>query len=196
VSGCSSDASLGVVRDMKTWRASGQWPFSSYGPYANSLSYPGFADTSMEEVRWECYQAKEAGTMSAYIQQLNQIGQNVQQNIDHLLAMTPTAKEILANLPLGQNAKAPFAPAGSAICFDAGRLAVSSSGSTATANSSLPQVPITPAARPQAASERAASIYSLVQDLTEEERQQFLAENFSPGKMPQRPPPREYCALP
>uniref|UniRef100_V5HF44 Nucleoporin NUP42 n=1 Tax=Ixodes ricinus TaxID=34613 RepID=V5HF44_IXORI len=86
------DASLGVVRDMKTWRASGQWPFSSYGPYANSLSYPGFADASMEEVRWECYQAKEAGTMSAYIQQLNQIGQNVQQNIDHLLAMTPTAK--------------------------------------------------------------------------------------------------------
>uniref|UniRef100_A0A131Y8M2 Nucleoporin NUP42 n=1 Tax=Ixodes ricinus TaxID=34613 RepID=A0A131Y8M2_IXORI len=184
------DASLGVVRDMKTWRASGQWPFSSYGPYANSLSYPGFADASMEEVRWECYQAKEAGTMSAYIQQLNQIGQNVQQNIDHLLAMTPTAKEILANLPLGQNAKAPFAPAGS------GCLAVSSSGSTATAKSSLPQVPIMPAARPQAASERAASIYSLVQDLTEEERQQFLAENFSPGKMPQRPPPREYCALP
>ncbi|KAM7295748.1 nucleoporin NUP42 [Ixodes scapularis] len=184
------DASLGVVRDMKTWKASGQWPFSSYGPYANSLSYPGFADASMEEVRWECYQAKEAGTMSAYIQQLNQIGQNVQQNIDHLLAMTPTAKEILANLPLGQNAKAPFAPASS------GRLAASSSGSTATANSILPQVPIMPAARPQAGSERAASIYSLVQDLTEEERQQFLAENFSPGKMPQRPPPREYCALP
>ncbi|KAG0432977.1 hypothetical protein HPB47_020341 [Ixodes persulcatus] len=164
---------------MKTWRASGQWPFSSYGPYANSLSYPGFADTSMEEVRWECYQAKEAGTMSAY----------GRQSLGGVVALETLNVVAMASEIHGGETALKRASVG-------GRLAVSSSGSTATANSSLPQVPITPAARPQAASERAASIYSLVQDLTEEERQQFLAENFSPGKMPQRPPPREYCALP
>ncbi|CAN7938734.1 unnamed protein product [Ixodes hexagonus] len=182
------DVSLAVVRDMKTWKSSGQWLFSSYGPYANSLSYPGFADASMEELRWECYQAREAGTMGAYVQQINQVAQNVQQNIDHLVIMTPTAKEILANLPLGR-VKEPLASASSGIA------------ATPSGNGSLPQVQpqerSVPAAQPKLAksAEGATSTYSPIGDLTEEEKQQFLAENFTPGKMPQRPPPKEYCGL-
>lgn len=195
----SSDEAA-VVSDMKQWQAGGQWLFTSYGPFGNAVSYPGFSDVSMEESRLDYYNACQAGTVRDWTVRVKQAALNVQQNIQHMMSMPSDVKNWLKKLRDG---------AADAV------LSVSSSKPVA----GLLQVPATSAAAPDATtlqpqlqaasvqSKRLTSttdtqrnaqskhLYTPVEDLTGEEKEQFMAQHFAPGKIPLRPPPRQYCAL-
>nr|XP_037282684.1 nucleoporin NUP42-like [Rhipicephalus microplus] len=187
---------VAVVSDMKQWQASGQWLFTCYGPFGNSASYPGFCDMSMEELRLNFYNALQAGAVGDYVNCVKQTTINVQQNIQHLLLMPPDVRNCLKNL-----------------CNDQATASLPTSFSTAP--SSLPQVASTTAAslftlqpKLQSSTQQitrpvntgraqkdtvAYYTYSLVESLAPEQKEQFLAQHFTPGKIPVVPPPEEYC---
>ncbi|XP_037576326.1 nucleoporin NUP42-like isoform X4 [Dermacentor silvarum] len=60
-----------------------------------------------------------------------------------------------------------------------------------------PQVSTQQSVRPTSASAQKVAetdyVYTPVGNLSLEEKRQFLAEHFTPGKIPLRPPPKEYC---
>lgn len=194
----SSDQAA-VVSDMKQWQASGQWLFSCYGPFGNSASYPGFCDMSMEELRLDFYNAFQAGAVGDYANRVKQAATNVQQNIQHLLLMPPDVRNCLKNL---RNDQATAGPPTSFSTASSGLLQVASVAPTTAPFpfTSQPkfQVQTQQSTRPvnttsaQKGTE-AYYVYSLVESLAPEEKEQFLAEHFTPGKIPVYPPPKEYC---
>ncbi|XP_066271855.1 nucleoporin NUP42-like [Branchiostoma lanceolatum] len=62
-----------IVKDMEIWDASRMWPFSCYCYTKDLKSILGFEDISVEEVRWEAYQAQAAGTFSNYVEGMTQM---------------------------------------------------------------------------------------------------------------------------
>lgn len=183
----TSDQALGVIFDMKVWEASGQWPFSSYGPFGNALSYPAFSDISMEELRWECYQSVQTGTLDAYVQHVSQAAQDVQRNRQLLVTMAPPTKEILSNLSLGKTSAAPSAPANSGIGVARAVPSLLNSGSSTVVPQTQVQWGHSVTSERSSVVEDTGSLYTPIKELTQGEREQFLAEYFTPGKMPLRP---------
>ncbi|XP_049521749.1 nucleoporin NUP42-like isoform X2 [Dermacentor silvarum] len=163
----SSDEAA-VVSDMKQWQVSGQWLFTCYGPFGNSASYPGFHDMSMEELRLDFYKAFQAGAIGDY-----------------------------KNL---RNNQATAGPATSFSTAPAGLLQTSAALTAALppfTSQPKPQVSTQQSVRPTSASAQKVAetdyVYTPVGNLSLEEKRQFLAEHFTPGKIPLRPPPKEYC---
>ena len=52
--------------DMLEWKVSHMWPLSCYGFAGRCL--PELKDISPEELRWEAYLGRHAGTVQAYVQ--------------------------------------------------------------------------------------------------------------------------------
>uniref|UniRef100_A0A1E1X617 Nucleoporin NUP42 n=1 Tax=Amblyomma aureolatum TaxID=187763 RepID=A0A1E1X617_9ACAR len=195
----SSDEAA-VVSDMKQWQAGGQWLFTSYGPFGNAVSYPGFSDVSMEESRLDYYNSCRAGTVRDWAVRMKQAALNVQQNIQHLISMPSDVKDCLkklrhdaAGVVLSTLSSKPVG----------GLLQASAASTAATVATTLqPQLqaaslqskPLASMANTQRKAE-AKQLYTPEENLTPEEKEQFLAQHFTPGKIPLRPPPRQYCAL-
>lgn len=196
----SSDEAA-VVSDMKQWQASGQWLFTSYGPFGNSASYPAFCDISMEELRLDYYNAFQAGAVADYASRVKQAAINVQQNIQHLLSMTPDVKTCLKNL---RNDQATAGPPSSFITASSSLQQPSAALTTAPApftsqtqlqvSAQQSMRPLNPSSTPKVT--KADYVYSTVERLSPEEKEQFLAEHFTLGKIPLRAPPKEYCSVP
>uniref|UniRef100_A0A1E1XTE8 Nucleoporin NUP42 n=1 Tax=Amblyomma sculptum TaxID=1581419 RepID=A0A1E1XTE8_AMBSC len=210
----TSDEST-VVSDMKQWQAGGQWLFSSYGPFGNAVSYPGFSDISMEESRLDYYNAFRAGTVSDWVVRMKQAALNVQQNIQYLMSMPSDVKNCLkrlrddaAGVVLSTPSSKPIAgllptPAASIAAPVVTTLqpqlqpqlqATPVASYTTKATPPVQSKPLTSMANTQR-KEEAKNLYTPEEDLTTEEKEQFLAQHFTPGKIPLRPPPRQYCAL-
>uniref|UniRef100_A0A023G5T9 Nucleoporin NUP42 n=1 Tax=Amblyomma triste TaxID=251400 RepID=A0A023G5T9_AMBTT len=199
----SSDETT-VILDMKQWQEGGQWLFTCYGPFGNDVLYPGFFDISMEEARLDYYNACRAGTVCDWIARLKQAALNVQRNIQHLMLMPADVKNCLKNLRDGATAVVLSTPFGKPV---GGGMLQAPAASTAAAPSAAP-VTTTLQPRPQAASVQSKPLTSTVntqrkaepkqlytpeEELTAEEKEQFLAKNFTLGKIPLQPPPRQYC---
>lgn len=45
----------------------GQWLFSCYAPYKEKPAFPGFEDTSPEEIRLSYYEAQKNGNIAQYV---------------------------------------------------------------------------------------------------------------------------------
>ncbi len=61
--------------DMEEWVVSKMWPLSCYAYTKETPCIEGFADISMDELRWEAYQAKALGNSTKYLQSLNELGE-------------------------------------------------------------------------------------------------------------------------
>ncbi|KAF7277834.1 hypothetical protein GWI33_009092 [Rhynchophorus ferrugineus] len=66
-----------VVTDMTLAEKGGQWLFSSYAPFKEKPAFPGFDDTSSEEIRLSYYEAQKSGNLAQYTQQLQDLLQGV-----------------------------------------------------------------------------------------------------------------------
>lgn len=49
------------------------WPLSCYGYTKGAPCLPGLVDASMDELRWEAYQANVSGNLAKYLQNLNEL---------------------------------------------------------------------------------------------------------------------------
>ncbi|XP_050050244.1 uncharacterized protein [Dermacentor andersoni] len=194
----SSDEAA-VVSDMKQWQASGQWLFTCYGPFGNSASYPGFCDVSMEELRLDFYNAFQAGAVGDYSNHVKQAATNVQQNIQHLLLMPPDVRTCLKNLRNDQATAGPpsFSTAPAGLLQTSAALTAALPPFTSQPQSQVSTQQSTRPTSTKSAQKVAETdyVYSLVENLAPEEKEQFLAEHFTPGKIPLRPPPKEYCGV-
>lgn len=180
-----------VLSDMKTLKESGQWLFTSYGPFGNSTSYPGFHDISMEEMRMQFYSAFQAGTVQDHMTQVKRASQNVIQNIHLLLSMPPDVKECLQNMRQGRATGVLSAFSGAV-----GQVAPVARG----VPQPLPHQQMTAPAQHGLGAQglggmQARPVYTSQDQLTAAERAQFLAQHFTAGEIPTRPPPMEFCNM-
>ncbi|XP_077543912.1 uncharacterized protein LOC144156023 [Haemaphysalis longicornis] len=183
-----------VLSDMKSWEEGGQWLFTSYGPFGNSASYPGFHDISMEELRLQFYSAFQAGAVQDHVSQVKTASQNVLQSIHLLLSMPPDVKECLKNLRQGRTTAVPSAS------FGAGPVGRADQAVPVVRAAPQPQQHLQVAAPAQHGAgaqggKRARPVYTSLERLTAAERAQFSAEHFTLGEIPTRPPPMELCGL-
>ncbi|XP_077500917.1 uncharacterized protein LOC144111471 isoform X2 [Amblyomma americanum] len=195
----SSDEAT-VVSDMKQWQAGGQWLFSSYGPFGNSVCYPDFSDISMEESHLDYYNACRAGTISDWAIRMKRATLNVQQKIQHLMAMPSDVKNCLKKLRdaaagavLSTPSRKPVAGLLPAPAASIAQPVVTTLQPQLQA-ASVQSKPLASTANTQGKSEANHS-YTPEEDLTADEKEQFLARHFTPGKVPLRPPPSQYCDL-
>lgn len=66
----SNDANvaiLAVANDMLAAEKGGQWLLSCYAPFKGKQAFPGFQDSSFEEVRWGFYSARKSGNLEQYV---------------------------------------------------------------------------------------------------------------------------------
>ncbi|XP_030764651.1 nucleoporin-like protein amo1 [Sitophilus oryzae] len=64
-----------VITDTTGAEKGGQWLLSCYAPYKEKPAFPGFEDTSPEEIRLGFYEAQKNGTLDQYKQQLQGLHQ-------------------------------------------------------------------------------------------------------------------------
>lgn len=187
-----------VVSDMKSWEAGGQWLFTSYGPFGNSASYPGFYDISMEELRLQCYSAFQAGAVQGYVNQVKRASQTVLQSMHLLLSMPPDVKECLKNLRQGRTIVVP--PASSVAGLVGPASVVRQAPAVGAAPPPQQKVQTATPAQPGAGTlspsgNLAKQAYTPMESLKAAERKQFSAEHFTLGEIPIRPPPKQLCGL-
>lgn len=77
---------------MEEWinSAATMWPLSCYSHTKEAAScLPGLVDISPDELRWEAYQAKVAGSSNKYLQGLNELSvkqMKMQRQYGHITA--------------------------------------------------------------------------------------------------------------
>ncbi|KAF0312837.1 Nucleoporin-like protein 2 [Amphibalanus amphitrite] len=197
----------GIANEMKVWENSKQWPFSCFSPLKGQPCIPGLTDLSPEEVRAEAYKSKVANTPDAYLQFFNAKVAEYRQKRASLHnaspemrtympqttgstfgGQTPAASSVFGSQP----APAAAAPAGSVF----GGQAALPGAQPAGGGGGLFGKGGAPAAgaagtQPTAAP---ADAYSEPSELSEQDREQFAAAEFTLGKVPLVPPTREMCA--
>ncbi|XP_046396664.1 nucleoporin NUP42-like [Ischnura elegans] len=69
------DLAEAIKEDVVAMEEGGQWPLTCYTPSKDLGCFPGFHDTSVEEVRYEAYQALSSGTFNQYIKKFESLMQ-------------------------------------------------------------------------------------------------------------------------
>ncbi|XP_018425593.1 PREDICTED: nucleoporin-like protein 2 [Nanorana parkeri] len=70
-----------IKQDLDVWESSGQWIFSAYCVIKDLRNLTGFADISPEELRLECYTARDSGNMQNYVNSVQQLASQWKQRI-------------------------------------------------------------------------------------------------------------------
>lgn len=84
-----------LPKSMEIWEKSKMWPFSCLSLDAHLPSIPEFYDTSMEELRWDAYQALQTDTMQSYIQKYRALQNEFANKRNQLKHMTMDMKRKL-----------------------------------------------------------------------------------------------------
>ncbi|XP_071451284.1 nucleoporin NUP42-like isoform X2 [Hetaerina americana] len=104
------DLAEAINEDVIAMEEGGQWPLSCYTPSKDFGSFPGFHDTSMEEVRYEAYQAQASGTFDQYVKKIENLIQATRMKWGML--KNPTGQVMSVIMACGQGATAETPSAG------------------------------------------------------------------------------------
>ncbi|XP_054718425.1 nucleoporin NUP42-like [Uloborus diversus] len=205
-----------VKEDATAWELGEQWPFTCYYPDPSKTAFPGFSDISAEELRFEAYKAKENNSYSAYVEIVNSALLDVKQKRDQLKVLTPELLSILARIRKGEDLskESTFAEPLSLFQNETETM-ISESVSDTASNFSfkLPtndsaiktsaasfsfRLPSQAGSKPTRTTSSSLPVtetenYTPLEQLTESEKEQFLASTFTLGKIPTKPPPSALC---
>lgn len=97
---------------MEAWESSGQWGFSCYSNFKNTLS--GFADLSPEELRLEYYTTRASGDLQSYVSGVTQMLNQWRSRLQELRSMAPATRVALLAELNNQTSQASSSSFGSA----------------------------------------------------------------------------------
>ncbi|XP_040208783.1 nucleoporin NUP42 isoform X2 [Rana temporaria] len=86
-----------IKRDLDAWESSGQWIFSVYCISEDSSNVTGFADISPEELRLECYTARESENIQNYVISVQQLATQWKQRVHAIKNTNISAQAALIN---------------------------------------------------------------------------------------------------
>ncbi|GFQ89984.1 hypothetical protein TNCT_251171 [Trichonephila clavata] len=207
-----------IKEDIKAWELGSQWPFTCYCPIQEKSNFPGFTDMSPEELRYEAYKARENNTYDSYVESANKVLQNIKLRRDQLKEPSVQMISIIEKLRNGQNFDNESSVDG--IISDVFPLSKSALEDMVAEESSLQKsassfsfkttlendnVPKTSASNfsfklPQDTVIKESSqtaggsdIYTSLEKLSDQDKEQFSASTFTLGKIPTMPPPQALC---
>ncbi|KAM5158295.1 transmembrane glycoprotein NMB [Mantella aurantiaca] len=86
-----------IKRDLDSWESSGQWIFSSYCVIKDARNLTGFAEISPEELRLECYTARDSGNVQNYVNSVQQLASQWKQRINAIKNTNISSQAALMN---------------------------------------------------------------------------------------------------
>ncbi|KFM64849.1 Nucleoporin-like protein 2, partial [Stegodyphus mimosarum] len=200
-----------LKEDATAWELGKSWPFSCYFPFPDKPGFPGFTDISPEELRYEAYKAKENNSFDSYVQTVANAIHNIKLKRDALKVPSLQLFDVLRKIKKGEDLCADTSNAFSSVLNNANSTEsmiaesippasntsvissfsfkmpteVDSSSKMSASNFNLPSDMSTiHVSSPQ---EIESTIYTLLEKLTDEEKEQFSASTFTLGKIPTNP---------
>ncbi|CAI9563389.1 unnamed protein product [Staurois parvus] len=86
-----------IKRDLDAWESSGQWIFSVYSVSKDTRNVTEFTDISPEELRLECYTARDSGNMQNYVSSVQQLASQWKQRIHAIRNTNISSQTALIN---------------------------------------------------------------------------------------------------
>ncbi|PRD21533.1 UNVERIFIED_CONTAM: nupl2 [Trichonephila clavipes] len=206
-----------IKEDIKAWELGSQWPFTCYCPIQEKSNFPGFTDLSPEELRYEAYKARESNTYDSYIESMNKVLQNIKLRRDQLKEPSVQMISIIEKLRNGQNLDAessvdgilPFSKSNKSVLEDmvAQESSIQKSASSFSFKTTLDNYNVSktsasnfsfklpPDTEVKQSSQTAggSDIYTSLEKLSDQDKEQFSASTFTLGKIPTMPPPQALC---
>ncbi|KAG8227156.1 hypothetical protein J437_LFUL001700 [Ladona fulva] len=96
------DLAAVIKEDVIAMEEGGQWPLSCYTPLKECPNFPNFYDTSMEEVRYEAYQAQASNTFDEYVKKIGDLIQETRLKWNLLKNPTPQIYSVIEKLASGK----------------------------------------------------------------------------------------------
>lgn len=203
-----------IKEDIKAWELGSQWPFTCYFPIQERASFPGFSDLSPEELRYEAYKARENNTYDSYVESVNKALQNIKLrrnqlkepsvqmisfieklrkgqdlgiecSVDGILPHSNPDKSVLENMVAEESS---IQKSASSFSF---KTTLDSGDVSKASNFSFKLPPDTEVK--QSFQTTVSDIYTSLEKLSNQDKEQFSASTFTLGKIPTMPPPQALC---
>ncbi|GIY52498.1 hypothetical protein CDAR_181511 [Caerostris darwini] len=203
-----------MKEDMSTWEGGSQWPFSCYSLVPERANFPGFVDLSPEELRCEAYKARENNTYNLHVESVEKALKNIKNKRDEMKAPSIQLMSVIEKYRTEEDvsnnsvtdglfpflksnesivedmvADAPSTPKHTAASFSF-KSALDSDGAPKRSASNFSFK--TPDSKPSP-QEVISDIYTALDTLSAQDREQYSASTFTIGKIPTVPPPKELC---